>query len=88
MAESCFFSTKSPEATKQVLAALTAGLFTPNGIGNAGKAMDKSATKVLFLNLICNGIQMILTVILGFGLLYFNAKFNLIQTRTAALLLV
>jgi hypothetical protein len=49
---------------------------------------DKSATKkVLFLNLICNGIQMILTVILGFGLLYFNAKFNLIQTRTAALLL-
>jgi hypothetical protein len=28
---------------------------------------DKSATKkVLFLNLICNGIQMILTVIFGF----------------------
>jgi hypothetical protein len=24
----------------------------------------------------------------GFGLLYFNAKFNLIQTRTAALLFV
>jgi hypothetical protein len=42
----------SKEATKQVLAALTAGLFTPNGIGEyAGKAMffDKSATKkVLF----------------------------------------
>jgi hypothetical protein len=53
----------------------------------AGKAMffDKSATKkVLFLNLICNGIQMILTVIFGF-FWYFNAKFNLIQTRTAAL---
>jgi hypothetical protein len=79
------------EATKQVLAALTVGVFTPNGIGEyAGKAMffAKSATKkVLFLNLICNGIQMILTVIFGvFGLLYFNAKFNLIQTRTAALL--
>ena len=79
------------EATKQVLAALTAGLFTPNGIGEyAGKAMffDKSATKkVLFLNLICNGIQMILTVIFGvFGLLYFNAKFNVITTRTVALL--
>jgi hypothetical protein len=47
---------------------LTAGLFTPNGIEYAGKAMffDKSATKkVLFLNLICNGIQMILTVIFG-----------------------
>jgi hypothetical protein len=68
MAESCFFLHKisKAEATKQVLAALTAGLFTPNGIGEyAGKAMffDKSATKkVLFLNLICNGIQMILTV--------------------------
>jgi hypothetical protein len=79
------------EATKQVLAALTAGLFTPNGIGEyAGKAMffDKSATKkVLFLNLICNGIQMILTVIFGvFGLLYFNTKFNVITTRTVALL--
>jgi hypothetical protein len=79
------------EATKQSLAALTAGLFTPNGIGEyAGKAMffDKSATKkVLFLNLICNGIQMILTVIFGvFGLLYFNAKFNVITTRTVALL--
>jgi hypothetical protein len=89
MAESCFFSTKSPEATKQVLAALTAGLFTPNGIGNTQvKPWINQLPKVLFLNLICNGIQMILTVILGFGLLYFNAKFNLIQTRTAALLLV
>jgi hypothetical protein len=48
MAESCFFLYKIPkaEATKQVLAALTAGLFTPNG-EYAGKAMffDKSATK-------------------------------------------
>jgi hypothetical protein len=91
MAESCFFLYKisKAEATKQVLAALTAGLFTPNGGEYAGKAMffDKSATKkVLFLNLICNGIQMILTVIFGVFWLYFNAKFNLIQTRTAALL--
>jgi hypothetical protein len=42
MAESCFFLHKisKAEATKQVLAALTAGLFTPNGIGEyAGKAM-------------------------------------------------
>lgn len=57
------------EATKQVLAALTAGIFTPNGVGEyAGKALyfQKSETKkVVFLNLICNGIQMILTVIFG-----------------------
>ncbi|MBP1225782.1 hypothetical protein JOD96_004385 [Flavobacterium sp. 1355] len=79
------------EATKQVLAALTAGIFTPNGVGEyAGKALyyPKSDTKkVVFLNLICNGIQMVLTVIFGiFGLLYFNAKFDVITTRTVAIL--
>ena len=79
------------EATKQVLAALTAGLFTPNGVGEyAGKALffEKSVTKkILFLNLICNGIQMVLTVIFGvFGLLYFNANFNVITTKTVAIL--
>lgn len=63
------------EATKQVLAALTAGIFTPNGVGEyAGKALfyqKSEAKKVVFLNLICNGIQMVLTVIFGvFGLLY------------------
>ncbi len=62
-------------ATKQVLAGVTAGLFTPNGIGEyAGKALyfPKTATKrVLFLNLICNGIQMVLSIIFGLiGLLY------------------
>ena len=79
------------DATKQVLGALTAGLFTPNGVGEyAGKALffDKANTKkVIFLNLICNGIQMILTVIFGiFGLLYFNAQYNVITTKTVALL--
>ena len=58
-----------PEATKQVLGALTAGLFTPNGIGEyAGKALffEKSKAKtIVFLNLICNGIQMILSVVFG-----------------------
>jgi hypothetical protein len=57
------------EATKHVLSALTAGIFTPNGLGEyAGKALyfskDKTKT-ILFLNLICNGIQMILTVVFG-----------------------
>ena len=63
------------DATKQVLGALTAGLFTPNGIGEyAGKALfyEKSQAKnIVFLNLICNGIQLILSVVFGiFGLLY------------------
>lgn len=79
------------EASKQVLAALTAGLFTPNGIGEyAGKALffEKSqAKKIVFLNLICNGIQMILTILFGiFGLLYFNAEFKVITTATVGLL--
>jgi hypothetical protein len=63
------------EAAKQVLAALTAGIFTPNGIGEyAGKALyfNKMQTKqIVFLNLICNGIQLILTVVFGtIGLLF------------------
>ena len=88
------------DATKQVLGALTAGLFTPNGIGEyAGKVLffDKSQAKnIVFLNLICNGIQVIisilfgllglwylgfgkwvfllLTIVLGFGILGFGLK--------------
>ena len=78
-------------ATAQVLAALTAGIFTPNGVGEyAGKALyyDKGMTKkIVFLNLICNGIQMILTIIFGvFGLLYFNANFHIITTQTVVIL--
>lgn len=57
------------ESSKQVLGALTAGIFTPNGLGEyAGKALffSKNETKkVIFLNLICNGIQMILSVVFG-----------------------
>ena len=57
------------ESTKQVLGALTAGIFTPNGLGEyAGKALyfDKKKTKkIIFLNVICNGIQMVLTVFFG-----------------------
>jgi len=63
------------KASKQVLAGLTAGLFTPNGIGEyAGKALyfkRKEAKRIIFLNLICNGIQMILSTVFGIaGLLY------------------
>lgn len=57
------------DTTKQVLAALTAGIFTPNGIGEyAGKALyfeKKETKKIVFLNLICNGIQMILSIFFG-----------------------
>ncbi len=57
------------KATEQVLSALTASIFTPNGIGEYGaKALyfeKKDAKKVVFLNLICNGIQMILTIVFG-----------------------
>jgi hypothetical protein len=79
------------DATAQVLAALTAGIFTPNGLGEyAGKALfyeKERAKKIVFLNLVCNGIQMLLTVVFGiFGLLYFNAEFNIITTRTIAIL--
>ena len=68
------------EASKQVLAALTAGIFTPNGVGEyAGKALyfKKNNTKqIVFLNLICNGIQLILTVFFGtVGLLFLGYYF-------------
>ncbi len=79
------------EASKQVLAALTLGIFTPNGIGEyAGKALyfEKNQTKnVVFLNLICNGIQMILSVVFGLiGLIYFNQKFHFVKRESVVLL--
>ena len=69
------------KATEQVLAALTAGLFTPNGIGEyAGKALyfpKKDTGEVVFLNLICNGIQMILSILFGIvGLLILGYWFE------------
>ena len=80
------------EAAKQVLAALTAGIFTPNGVGEyAGKALyyDKKDTKqVIFLNLICNGIQMVLTVLIGIiGLLYFNYHYHVLTNQTVVFII-
>jgi hypothetical protein len=71
-------------SAKQVLAALTAGLFTPNGIGEyAGKALyyEKSlAKRIVFLNLICNGAQMLLSVVFGIvGFLFFNSRYDLVD---------
>lgn len=70
------------QAAQQVLSAITVAIFTPNGIGEyAGKALyydKKDSGRVIFLNLICNGIQMILTLSIGFlGLLYINAHFKI-----------
>ncbi len=81
------------QSAKQVLAALTASIFTPNGIGEyAGKALyfDKSETKrILLLNLINNGIQMLLSIVFGiFGLLYFNAQFDIITPKTVGIIFV
>jgi hypothetical protein len=63
------------EASKQVLGSLTLGIFTPNGFGEyAGKALffEKMKTKkIIFLNVVCNGIQLILTLVFGItGLFY------------------
>jgi hypothetical protein len=81
------------KATKQVLAGVTAGLFTPNGIGEyAGKALyfPKSETKrILFLNVICNGIQLIIAVFFGLiGLLYLGYLYSFLIILFILLLLV
>lgn len=76
------------EATNQVLSALTAGLFTPNGIGEyAGKVLffEKNQTKnVIFLNLICNGVQVLVSLFFGIiGLFYLGYfKWDLILIAT------
>jgi hypothetical protein len=80
-------------ATKQVLAGVTAGLFTPNGIGEyAGKALyfPKSETKrILFLNVICNGIQLIIAIFFGLvGLLYLGYLYSFLIILFILLLLV
>ena len=65
------------ESTKQVLTAITLGIFTPNGIGEyAGKALfypKNKAAEVVFLNAICNGVQVIYSISFGLlGVLYVN----------------
>jgi hypothetical protein len=76
------------ESTNQVLSALTAGLFTPNGVGEyAGKALffEKAQTKnIIFLNLICNGAQVLVSLFFGIiGLFYLGYfKWDLILIAT------
>lgn len=66
------------QSAAQVLAAMTAAIFTPNGIGEyAAKALYYSKTQaknIVFLNLVCNGIQLIIAVLAGLiGLAAFNS---------------
>jgi hypothetical protein len=80
------------EATKQVLAALTLGIFTPVGVGEyAGKALyydKKSTKKIIFLNLICNGIQIVATVFFGaIGLLILGFGFWVLGLIVAFIIL-
>jgi len=74
------------ESTKQVLIGITFGIVTPNGIGEyAGKAWfypKKEAGKVVFLNAVCNGIQVIYAVTFGLiGTLYINHLHEFIATK-------
>lgn len=72
------------DATKQVLSALTLGIFTPNGIGEyAGKALyfsKKDTGRVIFLNMVCNGIQVVYAIVFGLiGLLALNYKYPIVK---------
>ncbi|RYZ25559.1 MAG: hypothetical protein EOO10_17955 [Chitinophagaceae bacterium] len=75
------------ESGKQVLSALTAGIFTPNGIGEYGaKALyfkKDQAKEVVLLNLVCNGVQMVWSILFGLvGLVYFNLHTGLLPLET------
>jgi hypothetical protein len=79
-------------SAKEVLAAVTAALFTPNGIGEyAAKAMyykKQEAGDIIFLNLICNGIQLIIAVLAGLaGLFYFNYSYPAVSGSLALAIL-
>jgi hypothetical protein len=80
------------QSAAQVLAAVTAAIFTPNGLGEyAAKAFyykKEDAKQVIFLNLICNGVQMIIAAVLGLaGLIAFNALYRVIPTQLLLLIL-
>jgi len=80
------------KSAAQVLAAVTAAIFTPNGLGEyAAKAFyykKEEAGQVVFLNLICNGVQMIIAVLAGItGLVVFNVMYSVIPNSLLLLIL-
>ena len=84
------------QSTEQVLTALTLGVFTPYGVGEyVGKTLyypKNDAKKILLLNLICNGIQMILIAVFGiisfFILGFYTWGFSLLSFVTFLLFLI
>lgn len=79
-------------SAKEVLAAVTVALFTPNGIGEyAAKAMyykKSEAGEIVFLNLICNGVQLIIAVAAGLaGLFFFNYSYPAVPAGLALAIL-
>ena len=90
---SSFKKTSISEATDQVLASLTAGMFTPNGVGEyAAKALyykKAQAKNIVFLNLICNGAQLIIAVLAGLaGLVFFNSRYHVIPNSILLIIIV
>lgn len=75
------------QSVRQVLSAMTVSSITPGGVGEYGaKALyyaKDQAKKVVLLNVVCNGAQLLMTVFFGlFGLSYFNARLNVIKPDT------
>lgn len=73
------------ESTKQSLGSLTASIFTPNRIGEYGAKMlyypKENAKKIMFLNFISNGSQMVITCFFGlFGFLIYSLNFTLTKS--------
>jgi len=84
-------------AAMQSLGSLTASLFTPNRIGEYGaKAVyfkKGNRRKIMLMNLISNGTQMVVTTVFGtFGLIYFFIHFpveiELFRLRKAVYLIM
>ncbi len=80
------------ESTKQVLTAITLGIFTPNGIGEyAGKALfypKSKAAEIVFLNAVCNGVQVIYAISFGlFGVFYINMLHSFLPPFTGWILI-
>lgn len=81
------------ESITHVLSGATAGVFTPNGVGDyASKLLyfDKSnSRRILLLNFISNGAQMLVTVLFGIiGLLYFNTVADVISAEIISFIFI
>ncbi|MFN3907541.1 MAG: hypothetical protein ACK4JX_00740 [Flavobacterium sp.] len=83
------------QATKQVMSAIAFAVITPNGIGEyAAKTIFFKkifAKKVVFYNFVCNGMQMICTIlfgIVGLWMLHFKMVVGIILMVIVLFLLV